>query len=170
LETARESYQIPYVLDALTAAATLLVQTNDWQRAAEILRLVLDHHAATHGTKDRAARLLSQLETQREVLPAAVDDARSSHLEQVVQALLDGEFAENSDVNIVSDAVDSPLTKRELDILRLMADGLTNREIAKQLFLAVGTVKWYLSEIYGKLYVTSRTQAIVRAQELNLLN
>ena len=63
----------------------------------------------------------------------------------------------------------SPLTERELDILRLAADGLSNRDIAGELFLAVGTVKWYLSEIYTKLYVTSRTQAIAKARELKLL-
>lgn len=60
-------------------------------------------------------------------------------------------------------------TERELEILRLLAIGLSNREIAEQLFLAVGTVKKYTSNIYGKLSVHSRTQASAKARELGLL-
>jgi len=60
------------------------------------------------------------------------------------------------------------LTEREREILVLLADGLSNRQIAAQLILALGTVKWYISEIYSKLGVTSRTQAIARARDLKL--
>ena len=62
-----------------------------------------------------------------------------------------------------------PLSKRELEVLRLVAAGLSNREIAAELFLAVGTVKKYTSNIYGKLNVRQRTQAVARARELGLL-
>src|SRR5262249_13414210 len=62
-----------------------------------------------------------------------------------------------------------PLTERELDILKLMIDGLSNQEIARKLFLTVGTVKWYVNQIYTKLDVHSRHQAVERAQRLNLL-
>jgi LuxR family maltose regulon positive regulatory protein len=62
-----------------------------------------------------------------------------------------------------------PLTERELEILRLLTVGLSNQEIAEQLFLAVGTVKKYTSNIYGKLGVHSRTQAVARARELGLV-
>jgi LuxR family maltose regulon positive regulatory protein len=61
------------------------------------------------------------------------------------------------------------LSERELQVLRLLAAGLSNREIAEQLYLAVGTVKKYTSNIYGKLGVHSRTQAVARARELGLL-
>jgi LuxR family maltose regulon positive regulatory protein len=63
-----------------------------------------------------------------------------------------------------------PLTARELEVLRLIAEGLTNRQIADRLILALGTVKWYTTQIYGKLGVQNRAQAIRRAQELNLLS
>jgi LuxR family maltose regulon positive regulatory protein len=62
-----------------------------------------------------------------------------------------------------------PLSERELQVLRLLAAGLTNQAIADQLYLAVGTVKKYTSNIYGKLGVGSRTQAAARARELGLL-
>lgn len=66
-------------------------------------------------------------------------------------------------------ALVDPLTDRELEILRLVADGLSNRDVANQLVLAIGTVKWYLNEIYTKFGVTSRTQAIARARDLGLI-
>jgi LuxR family maltose regulon positive regulatory protein len=62
-----------------------------------------------------------------------------------------------------------PLTEREMEVLRLMAAGLSNREIAAQLVLAMGTVKAHLHNIYGKLGVRGRTQAAARARELSLL-
>lgn len=62
-----------------------------------------------------------------------------------------------------------PLTDRELEILRLVAEGLSNAAIAAQLLIAVGTVKTHLKRIYGKLAVQSRTQAIAQARTLDLL-
>ncbi|MCQ3973771.1 MAG: hypothetical protein DPW09_10035 [Anaerolineae bacterium] len=62
-----------------------------------------------------------------------------------------------------------PLTKRELEVLKLMAAGLSNREIAANLVVAMGTVAKYSNNIFTKLAVTNRTQAISRAQALKLL-
>lgn len=62
-----------------------------------------------------------------------------------------------------------PLSERELEILRLLASGANNRQIAGQLFLAEGTVKNYVSTILDKLGVQDRTQAALRACELGLL-
>ena len=61
------------------------------------------------------------------------------------------------------------LTEREGEILGLVAGGMTNRDIAERLYLSTGTVKWYLSQVYSKLGVNSRTQAVARARELSLL-
>lgn len=63
--------------------------------------------------------------------------------------------------------VDS-LTPRELDVLQLLTQGMTNREIAEALFLTPGTVRIYLSNIYLKLEVTSRTQAVILAKNLGV--
>ncbi len=62
-----------------------------------------------------------------------------------------------------------PLNERELEILRSIADGLSNQEIARQLIVAVSTVKWHINNLYAKLNVHSRTLAVVRARELGLL-
>lgn len=61
------------------------------------------------------------------------------------------------------------LSEREQEILKLVAHGNNNRQIASQLFLAEGTVKNYISTIFDKLHVTDRTQAALRARELGLL-
>jgi ATP/maltotriose-dependent transcriptional regulator MalT len=61
------------------------------------------------------------------------------------------------------------LSERELEVLRLMADGLSNSEIAERLVVTTGTVKKHLNNIYGKLGVERRTQALLRAQELRLI-
>ena len=62
-----------------------------------------------------------------------------------------------------------PLSERELEVLRLIAAGLSNREIADRLIIAISTVKTHVNNIYRKLDVSKRTQAVARASELNML-
>jgi LuxR family maltose regulon positive regulatory protein len=62
-----------------------------------------------------------------------------------------------------------PLTEREGEVLLLVAEGKANREIAEQLVVTLDTVKKHLTHIFGKLGAVSRTQAVARARELNLL-
>lgn len=67
------------------------------------------------------------------------------------------------------EALDEGLTEREREVVCLAAKGMSNEEIGQQLALALGTVKWHLHNIYEKLKVRNRTQAIRRARELSLL-
>jgi LuxR family maltose regulon positive regulatory protein len=62
-----------------------------------------------------------------------------------------------------------PLSERELEVLQLIAEGLSNPEIAARLFLSLNTVKGHTRSIYGKLGVHSRTQAVARARAFGLL-
>jgi LuxR family maltose regulon positive regulatory protein len=62
-----------------------------------------------------------------------------------------------------------PLSPRELEVLHLMAQGRSNQEISEQLFLALSTVKGHNRNIFGKLQVQRRTEAVARARELGLL-
>jgi LuxR family maltose regulon positive regulatory protein len=78
-----------------------------------------------------------------------------------------GESAEP--VPPATQALVEPLTERELEVLRLIAAGLSNREIAQELVVAVSTVKTHINHIYGKLAVKSRIQAVAKAQALDLL-
>ncbi len=62
-----------------------------------------------------------------------------------------------------------PLSPRELEVLHLMAQGLSNQEMSERLFLALDTVKGHNRNIFGKLQVQRRTEAVARARELGLL-
>jgi DNA-binding CsgD family transcriptional regulator len=64
---------------------------------------------------------------------------------------------------------DDPLSGRELEVLNLLATGRTNSEIARDLFVAVGTVKSHTGNIYRKLDVKNRAEALARARELKML-
>jgi ATP/maltotriose-dependent transcriptional regulator MalT len=63
-----------------------------------------------------------------------------------------------------------PLSKRELEVLGLIAGGLTNQEIGRRLHISLSTVKGHTTNIYGKLGVSSRTQAVALAQSLDLVD
>ena len=66
------------------------------------------------------------------------------------------------------DGLVEPLSEQELKVLSLLSAGLSNQEIAAELVIGLGTVKWHAHNLYGKLGVNSRTQAIARMQELQL--
>ena len=62
-----------------------------------------------------------------------------------------------------------PLSERELEVLTLLASGRSNKEIAKDLFVAVGTVKTHTNNIYRKLDARNRAEALAKARRLKLL-
>lgn len=68
-----------------------------------------------------------------------------------------------------SEALPEPLSEREIEVLRLVAQGASNKEIAATLFITEGTVKNHLTSILAKLGVRDRTQAALKARELGLL-
>lgn len=68
-----------------------------------------------------------------------------------------------------SETLREPLTRREMEVLRSLAEGLSNREIAKKLVIAPGTVKWYKKQIFNKLNVHSREQAVAKSRLAGLL-
>lgn len=70
---------------------------------------------------------------------------------------------------VQADDLIETLGGREFEILRLIAEGLSNKEVASRLRLSISTVKWYIYHLYEKLGVNSRTQAIQRARELKIL-
>ena len=62
------------------------------------------------------------------------------------------------------------LSERELEVLVLVAEGHSNKEIAGKLFVSINTVKTHLQKVYEKLEVSRRTQAVEKAKSLNLIN
>jgi NarL family two-component system response regulator LiaR len=75
-----------------------------------------------------------------------------------------GEFMLNQE-----ELVKLGLSKRELEVLELMAEGLSNQEIAERLFVSLNTVKTHSSNVFEKLEVKRRTQAVEKAKRLSLI-
>lgn len=101
-------------------------------------------------------------------------EKRAPALRSYVERLLSGFPMANAShtskiINLKSEILPEPLSERELQVLRLVAAGKSNQEIANELVLATGTVKAHLSNIFGKLNAQSRTQCVARARELDLL-
>jgi len=68
-----------------------------------------------------------------------------------------------------SEVLPEPLSEREVELLRLVASGMSNKEIAEALFITEGTVKNHITHILGKLSVRDRTQAVLKAKELGVI-
>jgi len=91
-------------------------------------------------------------------------------LQPSVAAKVVAEFARLSRKTITAaNSVIEPLSEREIEILRLIAQGASNREIAGTLFLAEGTVKNHVTSILGKLEARDRTQAALKAKDCGLI-
>ncbi|MCA9905349.1 MAG: AAA family ATPase, partial [Anaerolineae bacterium] len=128
-----------------TSALTTLEQSLELARPEKRIRIFLDLGAP-----------------MRKLLEAY---AEQQHAEDAFVQTLIGQFPVDGDQSL-PDA----LSERELDVLRLIAAGHTNGEIAAALVIAPSTVKWYVNTIYGKLHVKTRGQAIARAHELRLID
>jgi DNA-binding NarL/FixJ family response regulator len=155
----------------LVGIGELLLQTGQQAHGIELLVLAVHHPASEQDTKDRAQRLINQYQVTAE---AENQTAANVDLNTVATALLDELLIAESkpltnQTPQANETLIEPLSEREFEILKLIAEGLSNREIADQLILSGGTVKWYTSHIFSKLGVQSRTQALGRARQLNLL-
>jgi LuxR family maltose regulon positive regulatory protein len=86
-----------------------------------------------------------------------------------VQKLL-AAFGAPASIAQTKQALVEPLSEREQEVLGLLAQGLSNNDIASRLTLSLGTVKTHIANLYGKLGVNSRTQAQAKARSLGLLD
>lgn len=138
--------------------------------------LALSFLAAAHRYYDRQGRRPAYVQVEHEISAALLEAvvAQSAHIADPVAAIRGLEDKLDAFIHKLEPAtageVDTGLlTEREIEVLGLVGEGLTNRAIADALILSVGTVKWYLSQIYSKIGVSNRTQALARARELGLL-
>jgi LuxR family maltose regulon positive regulatory protein len=93
------------------------------------------------------------------------------YLNHLLQAfpINEPELVEPSVSQIPDSGYIEPLSEREIEVLQLIAEGMTNPEIATRLFLSLYTVKTHTRNIYGKLGVNNRTQAVTKARVLGIL-
>jgi len=170
LKMAADFQSLPFGLNTFVEIAVLYSRRNQKERAVELLALAL-RHPATFRMKVGEG-YLEQLkgELPASIFEAAVKRGQSPDVDTTLKAVL----ADLNEPFPLSESSSEPspdaLTLREIEVLKLLAAGLSNREIANQLILAVGTVKWYISDIFSKLGVKSRTQAVARAREIGLLS
>ncbi len=141
-----------------------------------------------HGDKDQAVHLLLDALALAEpggYIRLFVDEGRPmAHLLSEAAALgmmpdyigkllavyeAEGQKSEDQSSRPAVQPLIEPLSRRELEVLHLMAQGLSNQEMSERLFLALDTVKGHNRKIFGKLQVQRRTEAVARARELGLL-
>ena len=162
------------LLMAIATAARSLVQSSKPTRAAELLSLVFTCPNSPQGYLERhqgMTRLRADLEAQlgTEAFAAAWERGTQLDVKQVARELLH-EFSDDDRIAQANQLLPDPLTPRELDVLSLLADGLTNPQIAERLFITTGTVKGHVNKILQKLAVANRQQAVGQARALHLLD
>ncbi len=172
------------------------MEAKGWQdeRLKVMVLQAIAHQA--HGEKDKAVQVLGDTLTlaepggfirlfvdEGELMRLLIADFRLmiekqglregqkliGYVDKLLAAFLQPATMPQSAVSTQQSAMIEPLSERELEILRLIAEGLSNREISERLFLALDTIKGHNRRIFDKLQVKSRTEAIARARELGLL-
>ena len=160
--------QMP-VLDGVAATRRLHAE----QPACRVILLTTfdDDEYVFEGLRAGAVGYLLQDAPSARLVEAIQAAARGeSFLQTSVTAKVLAEFARLAQWPAVEPAgLTEPLSERELEILRLVAEGHSNKDIASHLFLAEGTVKNHVTSIFGKLGVSGRLHAVNRARELGLL-
>jgi len=176
----------------LDDAMRLLIRLYDFaksgQRDARVMEVLILQALVwqVHGELDRSLSLLEQaLEIHcRDYIRLFVDEGKpmaellrqaasrrihSKYVSHLLAAFVPVEKKVATTVSLRKQPLIEPLSERELEVLRYLAMGLSNQVIAEQLFLSLAAVKWHARNIYGKLNVSNRTQAVTRARELGIL-
>lgn len=155
--------RIPRLILTEILQAQLAAARGDMDAAHKILRGALERAEPEGYIRTfigRGSELAKLLATLR---------VREPHLEAYRKQLLAAFSPDEIPALSVMDADGNALSERELEILELVATGLSNNQIAQELVLTSGTVKWHVNNILSKLDAHNRTQAVARAREIKLL-
>jgi DNA-binding NarL/FixJ family response regulator len=182
LQLAVEIDYRPVLFGSLVDIAELLWEMGQRERPLTLLAFTAHHPATDHETQSKAKiRLTNDYQelVSPQLFAAATAKGEASNLDTLTADLLyqlslppttTSEEQATPMPTEPAQVLIEPLTPREFDVLKLLCAGLTNQEIADELVLALGTVKFYTGQIYGKLGVRNRVNAVARARELNLIN
>ena len=167
LKQAKEKGWVDKQLNAMVLQALALSANHERDKALRILEEILtmaEPGGFVRLFMDEGAPMAALLSE------ASVQGFRSDYLDKLLTAFANEKLkAENKLFTLKPQALIAPLSPRELEILQLIAQGLSNRQICDRLFLALSTVKGHVGIIFDKLRVQRRTEAIARARELGLL-
>ncbi len=184
LQIAVDMQWTPLTLSILTSTGDFLARIGHIEKGIGLLTVTTNHPVNDQETRKQAQQYLTAY--QASLAPEAPATIQHSNTPADLAALVvstqadlavpiaealaksDTELSMGRSPSSTNELVE-PLTERELEVLQLIAEGLTNQQIADELIISVGTAKWYTAQIYGKLAVNSRTQAVARARELALI-
>ncbi|MFN8538396.1 MAG: LuxR C-terminal-related transcriptional regulator [Thermomicrobiales bacterium] len=192
LELVVQARFVRFLISFLVSTGEWLLRTGRVAAAIEPLTLARDHPASNLENRSAAQQLLDESIRLARDSPVEIPPAPSGGdpillAQRLLIILSEPSIPAMPDSAPTQDAAPTaapppapgfaappdlvePLSEREVAVLRLIAAGRSNREIADELFLALNTVRSYSHQLYGKLGVGSRTQAIARARELHLLD
>jgi LuxR family maltose regulon positive regulatory protein len=174
LESAEQGGRIAHCIEILSLQAISLNAQGKNDRAFSVLGKALAMAEPGGFVRvfidegPRMARLLYEISANADVLSSEIS---LDYVQRLLAAFPEIEPEQTSPSKVHSPDSEwiEPLTERELEVLQLIADGLTNAKIASKLYLSLNTVKAHTRSIYGKLDVNNRTQAAARARELGLI-
>jgi predicted ATPase/DNA-binding NarL/FixJ family response regulator len=167
----------PVLFGLLVNIAELLWKMGQQERPLTLLAYTIHNPKADHETRKKAQTLqdVYQRRVSPDLLATATATGEASNLAALAADLLHQlslpptTISAKQTVPDTAETLVEPLTPRELEVLTLLCEGQTNGEIAAELVIAIGTVKFYTSQIYGKLGVRNRVTAVARARQLNLI-
>lgn len=143
----------------------VLAETGELTPTTAAMRTSLTVDEASKMLEELARKGYLELQVEGGVMAYALRERDRHEAPDKVSALLEAE----SESDGAPQRLDDPLTERELEVLRLLASGRTNSEVARDLFISIGTVKSHTGNIYRKLDAKNRAEALARARELKVL-
>ncbi len=170
IKNAQEGQRVTSVLEMrLVRVKALYAQAKFEETIQELKRaLALGEkggfiHVFTMEGKTTAALLAKILEDQKRAKPDQAASFSTKYINKILVAFEGGKPAQKTA------GIDESLSEREIEVLKLIASGLTNQDIAEKLFISLNTVRTHTKNINSKLDVHSRTQAVARAKKLGLI-
>ena len=154
-------------------ALTALIDALTLAKPEGYIRTFVDEGAPMETLLTKAIEMRSEMESLQKIAPSYIRTLLSTIKQERLWRGMSGEHSPlPTTINEDDEPVEpprEPLTEREIEVLRLVAAGLSNRSIAEHMVVSAGTVKVHLHNIHNKLNVHNRTEAVARARELNLL-